>query len=115
MHSMPDAGPTAPGPDAASAAPTTFLDTLRGLGFTEQDPRPYAVHTTFRYDNDDRAILVYCHPDDFTEPGDDGFCDLEVVCFDQGGHRDLWQTTIRHLDALPLALTLLRAAVGNDH
>lgn len=116
MHSTPEPGPTTLGADASSAGPATFLDTLRALGFTEQEPRPYAVHTTFRRDDDgDRFILVYCHPDDFTEPGDDGACDLEVLCFDQGGHRDLWQATIRHLGALPLALTLLRAAVGDDH
>ena len=70
------------------------------------------MHTTFRHGDGDRVILVHCHPDDLAKPGDDGDCHLEVVCLDQGGHRDLWQSTISHLDALPLALTLLRAAVG---
>jgi hypothetical protein len=115
MHSTPEPGPITLAPADVSAAPATFLDTLRGLGFTEQEPRPYAVHTTFRHDDGDRAILVYCHPDDLSGLSDDGYCDLEVVCFDQGGHRDLWQATVSHLGALPLALTLLRAAVGHHH
>ena len=79
MHSTPDPGHTALGPAATSPTPTTFLDTLRGLGFTAQDPHPDAVHTTFRHGNDDRATLVYCHPDEFGEPSDDGDRYLEVV------------------------------------
>jgi hypothetical protein len=113
MHPTPEPGPTTLGTADISAAPATFLDTLRGLGFTEQQPHPDAVHTTFRHDDGVRAILVYCHPDDVTEPSHDGDFHLEVICFDQGGHRDLWQATISHLDALPLALTLLHTAVGH--
>ncbi|MFY1673986.1 hypothetical protein ACN27G_29205 [Plantactinospora sp. WMMB334] len=93
--------------------PATVPDSLRGLGLTEQHPHPNAVHTTFRHGDDDRVILVYCYPGDLAEPSDDGDCHVEIVCFDQGGDRDLWQTTIRHVDALPLALALLRATVGN--
>jgi predicted RNA binding protein YcfA (HicA-like mRNA interferase family) len=111
MRSTPDPGPTSLRPPT-SAAPTTFLDTLRGLGFTEQDLHPHAVHTTFRHGDGDRVVLVHCHPGDLAEPSDDGDCRLEIVCLDQGGHRDLWQSTISHLDELPLALTLLRAAAG---
>jgi hypothetical protein len=110
MHSTPEPGPATLGAAASSAAPATFLDTLRTLWFTEQAPGPYALHTTFQRE-DDRVIRVYCHPDDFAEPNDDNDCDLKVVCSDQGGHRDLWQATFHHLDAVPLALAVLRAAV----
>ena len=53
MHSTPDPAPTLLA--ATSAAGTTFLDALRGLGFTEQDPHPDAVHTTFRHGDHDRG------------------------------------------------------------
>jgi hypothetical protein len=113
MHPTPEPKPTTLRADAVSAAPATFLDTLRELGFAEQEPRPYAVHTTFQRDGGDRVVGVYCRPDDFAEPSGDGDCDLEVVCVDQGGYRDLWQATFRHLDAVPLALAVLRAGVDS--
>ena len=77
MHPTTGSGPTSLQP-ATSASPTTFLDTLRGLGFTEQDPHPDAVHTTVRHGDGDRVVLVHCHPDDFAEPSDDGDCHLEA-------------------------------------
>jgi len=59
MHCTPEPGPATLGAAASSAAPARFLDTLREPGFTEHAPRPYALHTPFQREDDDRVIRVY--------------------------------------------------------
>ena len=107
----PDPSTPATSAPATPAPPATFIDALHELRFTQQPTRQDGHHTTFQHLGDHQEILVYCHPDELADPDDDGSCSIHIECW-QDGYRERWRMTIDHLDAIPLALTVLGTAVG---